>query len=108
MSEHQDHTPDTEETSSGSHAVETEVFESDPNADSPEGLAGGMGVSSERVGSVRGSDEPVTYGAAPTHTPDPEGEAPPEQSPYDGQPEVQPDEVEGQPFDHTHNPRHGV
>ena len=33
---------------------ETEIGESDPNADSAAGLAGGMGVSSERTGTVRG------------------------------------------------------
>ncbi len=46
---------------------ETGIEESDPNADSPEGLAGEMGVSSERRGPVRGHSEEVTYGAAPTH-----------------------------------------
>ena len=45
----------------------TEIEESDPNADSAEGLAGEMGVSSERTGPVRGQAEEVTYGAAPTH-----------------------------------------
>ena len=34
---------------------ETGIEESDPNADSPEGLAGEMGVSSERQGPVRGA-----------------------------------------------------
>ena len=48
-------------------ARETDVTESDPNADSPEGLAGGMGVSSEVTGHVRGSQEQVTYGSLETH-----------------------------------------
>lgn len=59
---------------------ETDVQESDPNADSAAGLAGEMGVSSERVGDLRGSSEPGTYGAWETLLPDPEGELPPEQS----------------------------
>lgn len=50
----------------------TDVRESDPNADSPEGLAGGMGVSSEWEGPARGVEGHVTYGAAPY--PDPEDE----------------------------------
>jgi hypothetical protein len=75
-----------------SETPETGIEESDPNADSTEGLAGGMGVSSERKGHVRGHTEEVTYAAAPTHTEEePGGETPPEQSAYDGQPEVYPD-----------------
>ncbi|MCW2758511.1 MAG: hypothetical protein JWO46_2257 [Nocardioidaceae bacterium] len=74
---------------SNENAPETDVRESDPNADSADGLAGGMGVSSERVGPVRGQTEPGTYAAAATH-PDVELDTGlPEQSP-DG-PEVQPD-----------------
>src|SRR4029077_12249177 len=58
-----------------SQTPETEISESDPNADSAEGLAGGMGVSSERKGHVRGQAEEVTYAAAPTHLDEPpEGE----------------------------------
>jgi len=74
---------------------ETAVSESDPNADSRDGLAGGMGVSSERRGRVRGVDEEATYGAAPY--PDEEAgpasgeDVPPEQSASDGRPEVHPD-----------------
>jgi hypothetical protein len=92
-------------------APETSISESDPNADSPEGLAGGMGVSSERPGSVRGSDQEVTYGAAPTYTDadeDATGEdVLPEQSAFDGRPEVQPDnDVPPHPHDPDKNPRH--
>ena len=54
-----------------SETPETEIEESDPNADSAEGLAGGMGVSSERKGTCAGSDEEVTYAAAPTHPDEP-------------------------------------
>lgn len=49
----------------GGFARDTEVVESDPNADSAEGLAGGMGVSSEHVGQVDGGQG--TYGAGETH-----------------------------------------
>ncbi|MCW2785576.1 MAG: hypothetical protein JWP74_2093 [Marmoricola sp.] len=45
------------------------ITESDPNGDGTEGLAGSMGVSSERIGAVRGSDEEATHGAEET-TPD--------------------------------------
>jgi hypothetical protein len=70
----------------------TGLEESDPNADSTDGLAGGMGVSSERPGPVRGNDEEVTYGTAPTHPPEEKvGDTPPEQSAHDGEPEVHPD-----------------
>jgi hypothetical protein len=94
-----------------SETPETEISESDPNADSPEGLAGGMGVSSERPGAVRGSDEEATYGAAPTYTDAedaPTGDdVPPEQSAFDGRPEVQPDnDVPAHPHDPDKNPRH--
>ncbi len=81
-----------------SETPETEISESDPNADSPEGLAGDMGVSSERKGTVRGGAEEVTYAAAPTHTDEePEGETPPEQSAFDPRPDVHPDNDVGRP-----------
>ncbi len=91
---------------------DTSIEESDPNADSPEGLAGEMGVSSERQGPVRGQAQEATYAATPTHpdltdeaeddSRDGSGdhEAAPEQSAYDGRPEVQPDN------DVTPHPRH--
>ena len=92
----------------------TEVTESDPNADGPEGLAGDMGVSSERRGTVRGGSEPVTYTTAPTHTGHEEvgaptaEDSPPEQSSRDARLDVQPDPVETHDFDPDRNPRHGV
>ncbi len=90
-----------------SETPETGIEESDPNADSPEGLAGGMGVSSERKGPVRGSSEEVTYAAAPTYTEEPDGETPPEQSAYDGEPEVHPDnDVPAHPRNPDGNPGH--
>ncbi|RLV50069.1 hypothetical protein D9V37_09425 [Nocardioides mangrovicus] len=46
-----------------------------------EDLSGGMGTSSERVGKVRGSQEPATSGEVPTFTDDaPSPDAAPEQS----------------------------
>ena len=90
-----------------SETPETEISESDPNADSPEGLAGDMGVSSERKGPVRGQEEDVTYAAAPTHLDDePPGETPPEQSAFDPRPDVHPDEVDSHPLNPDGNPGH--
>jgi hypothetical protein len=91
-------------------APATDVEESDPNADSSEGVAGDMGVSSERKGPVRGLAEDVTYAAAPRPTTeDVEGEdVPPEQSAYDGQPEVNPDSPGRHESDPASHPGHGV
>lgn len=90
-------------------APETGVEESDPNADSPEGLAGEMGVSSERPGPVRGSEGEVTYGTAPTFTDDePQGTVPPEQSADDGRPEPHPDSPGAHESDPGSNPGHGL
>ena len=87
----------------------TEIEESDPNADSASGLAGGMGVSSERPGPVRGVDEEVTYGTAPTHpTEEQVDDPPPEQSAYDGQPDENPESPGRHESDPDRNPRHGV
>lgn len=94
-----------------SETPETHISESDPNADSLEGLAGDMGTSSERTGTVRGGDEQVTYATAPTHTDeligaDPE-DAPPEQSAQDPRPDVQPDnDVPAHPRNPRGNPGH--
>lgn len=105
MTESPDDTRDA--TSDGATPV-TGIEESDPNADGPEGLAGDMGVSSERKGPVRGQSEEVTYAAAPTHTEDPEGDVPPEQSAYDDRPDVNPDSPGRHESDPASNPRHGV
>jgi hypothetical protein len=91
-----------------SETPETGIEESDPNADSPDGLGGEMGVSSERKGPVRGGGDEVTYGTSPTYTDDePEGETPPEQSAHDGEPEVHPDnDVPAHPRNPQGNPGH--
>ncbi|MET0998153.1 MAG: hypothetical protein ABWX73_05510 [Marmoricola sp.] len=104
-----ENTHEDPDTGSVTGAPVTEVEESDPNADSPEGLAGDMGVSSERLGRVRGVEEEVTYGAAPTHPEEQQtGETPPEQSAFDGRPEVNPDSPGAHESDPDSNPRHGV
>ena len=106
MSEHDENPTATEDP--GATPV-TGIEESDPNADSPGGLAGEMGVSSERKGAVRGQADPVTYAAAPTHVDDePEGAVPPEQSATDDRPEVHPDSPGPHRSDPDRNPRHGV
>ena len=90
------------------HAAKVE--ESDPNADNDAGLAGGMGVSSERRGVVRGVDEEVTYGAAETHPveDDRQGDVPPEQSAGDDQPEVNPESPGRHESDPDAHPGHGI
>ncbi|WP_310964581.1 hypothetical protein [Nocardioides terrisoli] len=67
------------------------VLESDAAGNNPDGLAGEMGLSSERVGKVRGSVRPATHGAEATVSPEVE-DPPPEQSadPASG-PEPHPD-----------------
>ena len=99
-------TPHDDSTGAAPH---TEVEESDPNADSREGLAGEMGVSSERPGPVRGQEGEVTYGTAPTYTDaTPEGEPPPEQSADDGRPEPHPDSPGRHESDPDSNRGHGI
>jgi hypothetical protein len=114
---------------------ETVNRESHPNAGGPEGLAGDMGISSERHGPFdgiegtgsRASAVASTDGESPTDLDPPQGPTPPEQSPAtEGEPEpdkpdktapatgvdrtvgeVQPDPVEHHhPFDPGKNPRH--
>jgi len=108
MTEHEHETTGNAET--------TAVTESDPNADGPEGLDGDMGVSSERLGMVRGGDERVTYTTAATHPDADEAGAtdgddvPPEQSraSQGDDPEPNPDGVAPQPHDPARNPGHGI
>jgi hypothetical protein len=93
-----------------SETPETGIEESDPNADGPDGLAGDLGVSSERLGTVRGGEEEVTYTAAPTHPEDApqDGEVPPEQSSTDDRPEINPESPGRHESDPDSNPRHGI
>jgi hypothetical protein len=46
-----------ETTADGGHAQDTELKDSNPNAGGPERAAGGMGISSERVGPTGGGGE---------------------------------------------------
>lgn len=81
-------------------------------SESNDELAGDMGVSSERLGRVRGVDQEVTNGAAPNRPEEPSGgpedDAPPEQSAYDDRPEVNPDSPGPHRSDPDSNPGHGI
>jgi hypothetical protein len=64
-----------------------DVLDSEPGMGEESALAGDMGVSSERVGRVRGTDVPTTSGAEDLDSADPV-DPPPEQSadPRTGEP----------------------
>lgn len=103
-----------DEAAPAGQAPPAQIEESDPSADSRTGLAGEMGVSSERPGPVRGLDEEVTYGAVPTQ-PEPgdeataeEDETPPEQSSRPDRPEVNPASLGRHESDPDAHPGHGV
>jgi hypothetical protein len=74
------------------HEQDTDIRDSTPNANRPDGAAGGMGVSSERVGPT-GPGQDSTDGIRETSqldaTDDTDEETPPEQSP--GNPETNPE-----------------
>ncbi|MEP6816420.1 MAG: hypothetical protein ABI873_12800 [Marmoricola sp.] len=95
--------PQADPTEEGGGAPETDVQESDPNADSAVGLGGEMGISSERVGELRGSAAEGTYGAMSTHRAPAEVDPPPEQSADPATGEPHPD----QPILKDHGPRSG-
>jgi hypothetical protein len=60
---------------------EPQVTDSDPSGNTPHGLAGGMGVSSERTGHATGAQGEVTHGAMDPFPELPTDEdPPPEQS----------------------------
>lgn len=63
------------------------ALESDPNADSSDRLAGGMGVSSERTG-PSGDEDAVTHGVKSTQPPPLPPDPAPEEEP--GNPEENP------------------
>ena len=77
--------------------VAEQVLESDPNGNGPGGLAGGMGVSSERRGEPMGSSVESTHGSQSVEAEAPADEEPPEWS--GGVGETNPAEVPPQPFD---------
>ncbi|MGI8522857.1 MAG: hypothetical protein ACR2K3_06045 [Nocardioides sp.] len=80
---------------------ETELRDSQPNASGPEGAAGGMGVSSERVGPT-GPGQEGTDGERSTHPLDVDSDAP-EQS--TGNEEPQPEGLEPKAAYPTLDPR---
>jgi hypothetical protein len=60
---------------------EPQVTDSDPNGNGTQGLAGGMGVSSERTGHVSGAEGEATHGVVNPYPELPTDEdPPPEQS----------------------------
>jgi hypothetical protein len=76
----------------GGHAQETELKDSNPNAGGPERAAGGMGISSERVGPT-GPGQESTDGERDTRVPGTSGApdiddeaTPPEQAPGNPEP----------------------
>lgn len=72
-------------------AAPRRLSDSDPNAGGPSGLAGEMGVSSERTGRVRGTPGEVTHGTEDTSPRPAPADPPPEQSPDPARgPEVHP------------------
>ena len=72
------------------HEQDTDIRDSTPNANGPDGAAGGMGISSERTGPT-GPGQDSTDGIRETSQLDPSDEAdtPPEQS--TGNPETNPE-----------------
>ena len=70
------------------HEQDTDIRDSTPNSTGPERAAGGMGVSSERVGHA-GPGQEATDGVNDTSPAPAEGDTPPEQAA--GGEEVKPD-----------------
>ena len=98
-------TPDEQGTNED-QATQAEVaLGSDANGNGPEGLAGDMGISSERVGHVQGGAA-STHGAAPTQTEGPlEGEEAPEKA-ADGDEPQPANAMPPHRFDRRKNPGH--
>jgi hypothetical protein len=82
----------------GPEPPDPKVTDSDPSGDGPGGLAGGMGVSSERTGRVPGAKGEATHGAVAPYPELPTDEDPPPEQSVGGS-EVHPDGVEPHPFD---------
>lgn len=82
-----------------SESPDPAVTDSDPSGNGPAGLAGGMGVSSERTGQVPGAQGEVTHGAADPFPDLPTDEDPPAEQSVGGS-EVHPDnDLPAHPFD---------
>jgi len=82
----------------GPESRDPKVTDSDPSGDGPGGLAGGMGVSSERTGRVPGAQGEATHGAVDPYPDLPTDEDPPPEQSVGGS-EVHPDSPEPHPFD---------
>jgi hypothetical protein len=82
----------------GPEPPDPKVTDSDPSGDGPGGLAGGMGVSSERTGRVPGAQGEATHGAVDPYPELPTDEDPPPEQSAGGS-EVNPDDVPPHPFD---------
>ena len=78
---------ESESENSGGHEQDTDIRDSTPNSSGPEGAAGGMGVSSERIGHA-GPGQERTDGLLDTSPVPPPEDPPPEQAP--GAPEENP------------------
>jgi hypothetical protein len=93
----------------GPESSDPKVTDSDPSGNGPDGLAGGMGVSSERTGRVPGAQGEATHGAVDPYPDLPTDEDPPPEQSVGGS-EVQPDnDVRPHPFDRrtAHPHSHG-
>lgn len=97
--------PQSGESTGTSGQEPADLLDSDPGGNSPEGLAGDLGISSERVEKVRGQAEPATHGAETTH-PGADADLPETHDPAHPDVEPQPDPVAGQPHDPDRNPGH--
>ena len=90
---------DPEEPRVGSESADPIVTQSDPSGDGPHGLAGGMGVSSERTGRVPGAQGEATHGAVDPYPELPTDEDPPPEQSAGGS-EVHPaNDLPPHPFD---------
>jgi hypothetical protein len=90
---------DAEEPRVGPEPADPKVTDSDPSGNGPEGLAGGMGVSSERTGRVPGAQGEATHGAVDPYPELPTDEDPPPEQSAGGS-EVHPaNDLPPHPFD---------
>jgi len=90
----------------GPEPPDPNVTDSDPSGNGPAGLAGGMGVSSERTGRVPGAQGEATHGAVDPYPELPTDEDPPPEQSAGGS-EVQPDnDLPPHPFDPGTGQRH--
>src|SRR3954452_4202766 len=83
----------------GPEPPDPKITDSDPSGNGPSGLAGGMGVSSERTGRVPGAQGGATHGAVDPYPDLPTDEDPPPEQSAGGS-EVRPaNDLPPHPFD---------